>query len=87
MEKRYQMSVFDKTTAELYKQLRESDIDRKVVMEIKELFDDCDLVKFAKYVPLDRDIENDWQNAYMVVEKTKRIVVIPEQAQTEGVTT
>lgn len=71
VEKRYDMSVLDRTTMELFRQLRGSEVDRKVVMEIKSLLDDCDLVKFAKYMPLPKEVETNWECAFSVVEKTR----------------
>lgn len=47
----YSVETLDRTTAEICAELKKKVADKKLVMEIKDLFDECDLVKFAKYRP------------------------------------
>jgi cell division protein FtsL len=80
LEKRYGIDVLDRTTLELYKLLRETDIERKIVTEIKTFLEEADLVKFAKYIPGSNDIASDWENAREIVEKTKPVRAAIEEA-------
>jgi len=40
-------------------------------LRIKELLDECDLVKFAKYVPQNSEIDKDFEAAVDLVETTR----------------
>lgn len=51
LERRYTMPATKLTTAELYKQMREAELDRAVVSVFRSLFDRADLVKFSKVEP------------------------------------
>ncbi|MFH1282827.1 MAG: BatD family protein [bacterium] len=83
LEKRYKINVMDKTTFELYKLLRQSDIDKKSTSKIKSLLDDCDLVKFAKFIPQNHEIESNWQEAFYIVESTKPEIMQEEPVETK----
>jgi len=65
----YSVDTLDKTTAEIYGALKKSDIELKYLMEIRELFEECDLVKFAKYVPDEKICAADLDNAVNLVNK------------------
>ncbi|MBD3271112.1 MAG: hypothetical protein GF384_01075 [Elusimicrobia bacterium] len=71
LARRYGMQVMDKTTMELYKDLRESYETKKVSTQIKNFLDQCDLVKFARYVPDQNTIDQDIHNARVLIEHTK----------------
>jgi hypothetical protein len=47
----YGIETMDRTTAEIFSQLRTVVKDLKITMPVHEFFDNCDLVKFAKYRP------------------------------------
>jgi hypothetical protein len=47
----YGIETLDRTTSEIFSQLRGAVKDLKITMPVRELFDNCDLVKFAKYRP------------------------------------
>jgi hypothetical protein len=55
LERRYNMPATRLTTSELYRQMRQAELDRPLIGLFKELFDRSDLVKFAKIAP-----EPDW---------------------------
>jgi hypothetical protein len=74
LEKRYDINVLDKTTYEVYYTLREKNIDKKMIGKIKEFLENCDLVKFAKYVPPMKDVEKDLICGYEIIEATKPIL-------------
>ncbi len=47
----YNIETLDRTTSEIFSQLRGAVKELKITMPVRELFDNCDLVKFAKYRP------------------------------------
>lgn len=52
---RFGIPAFYLTTTELARQLRQAEIDRKIIFGVREIFDRADLVKFAKISP-EKDI-------------------------------
>ncbi|MFH1380254.1 MAG: hypothetical protein ABII23_08255 [bacterium] len=75
VSRRYGVSVMDKTTLELYKDLRLSAEAKKYSADIKNILSECDLVKFAKYIPERPVIEEDHEGAVALVSKTREIKV------------
>ncbi|MBU1933012.1 MAG: hypothetical protein KKC66_03830, partial [Candidatus Omnitrophica bacterium] len=61
----------DRTTWELYREMREKKIQKRSVDRIKDFLEDCDLVKFAKYIPEQKEIETAYTSAKEIVEVTK----------------
>ncbi len=51
LENRYDISALERTTAELKSALRRTEISRPDAREFISLFEACDLVKFARFVP------------------------------------
>jgi hypothetical protein len=51
LEGRHKVSAPDRTTLELFKELKQSSLDKSLVGAIKDFLSLCDLVKFAKFVP------------------------------------
>ncbi len=51
LESRYDISALERTTAELKSALRRTEISRPDAREFISLFEACDLVKFARFVP------------------------------------
>ena len=51
MEKRFQVMMLERTTAEIEESLVELDIEANIAGQFLSLLDICDLVKFAKYTP------------------------------------
>ncbi|MBI5883445.1 MAG: hypothetical protein HZB91_10130 [Elusimicrobia bacterium] len=51
VERRYGVPAMQLTTTELARELRSLAADRRVISEIKDLFDRADLAKFAKWKP------------------------------------
>lgn len=58
IQKRYGFGAMEKTSAEIMNNLSDKKIDDKVYKDLDELFKVADLVKFAKFVPLETDDEN-----------------------------
>ena len=79
LEHRYSISVLDRTTSELYRELRQiKEIEKKHVTRIKEFLEECDLVKFAKYIPEIEQINKDTDTAKEIIDITKPIKVDTE---------
>ena len=52
---RYGVGALEMTTAEIFEDLKGSDIPKDLYEEMKELFERADFVKFAKYIASDED--------------------------------
>jgi hypothetical protein len=55
MSERFGFGAMEMTTAEIFDQMKDKDAPEKVLMEVKELFERADYVKFAKYVASDQE--------------------------------
>ncbi|MBI5623245.1 MAG: hypothetical protein HY924_05660 [Elusimicrobia bacterium] len=51
VERRYGVPALRRTTTELFRSLRDLSLDRRLLSEVKDLFDRADLAKFAKWKP------------------------------------
>ncbi|MFH1715192.1 MAG: hypothetical protein ABH857_03240 [Elusimicrobiota bacterium] len=71
LESGFNVEILDKTTHEVYFALKNAKIDKKLVTEIKEFLEECDLVKFAKFVPDKKVIEEDYDTAVKIVKERK----------------
>ncbi|MBI3551417.1 MAG: hypothetical protein HY077_02765 [Elusimicrobia bacterium] len=70
LERRYGIPATRLTTAELFRHMRQAELDRALAVSFKDIFDRADLVKFAKIAP-----EADWgakdiSGARSLVERT-----------------
>jgi hypothetical protein len=63
----YGIETLDRTTSEIFTQLRGAVKDLKITMPVRELFDNCDLVKFAKYRPQATECSADLGRARTIV--------------------
>lgn len=64
----YEIETRDRTTSEIYAELKKKEPDKKTLVFIKDFFDECDLVKFAKYRPDEKICLQDWDTAKKIVE-------------------
>ncbi len=78
-ERRYHMGALEATTEELIQKIRERDLDGKTKTLIREVLETCDLIKFAKYVPMPAEIISLNRQAKEIVDITKEVVRL-EQA-------
>ncbi|MFH0807663.1 MAG: hypothetical protein V2A57_04535 [Elusimicrobiota bacterium] len=70
ISEKYGVPVIERTTDEVCRDLKKSgQADKKSQIEIKEFLENCDMVKFAKYIPLDNEING-------AVEKGREIIKI-----------
>ncbi len=70
IEGRYRIFALDRTTWELYQEMRAKKIERTSVDKIKDFLEECDLVKFAKYIPTNKETEEIFNRAREIVEIT-----------------
>ncbi|MCJ7508867.1 MAG: BatD family protein [candidate division Zixibacteria bacterium] len=75
LEKRFNIFAMDRTTLEIKSEMRRVKADKQVIQRAVDLLSDCDLVKFAKYVPSFEKIEKDWQDSYDLIENTKIVEI------------
>lgn len=52
---RYGVGAMEMTTAELFKDLKDTDVPKELAEELRELFERADFVKFAKFTASDED--------------------------------
>jgi hypothetical protein len=64
----YQIETMDRTSGEIYTALRGKESDKRFIGTVKDFFDVCDLVKFAKYRPDAAVCAEDWESAKKIVE-------------------
>jgi hypothetical protein len=65
---RYGLPIVESTTSEAYKLLRP--VEKKYCSYIKEFLEECDLVKFAKYIPEEAVIERSFDTAKEIIKLT-----------------
>ena len=82
IEERYFIVALEMTTFQLIEIMRESEIESNVIDLIEQFLTQCDLVKFAKYIPTDKENQNVVDLAYKIIEETK-IVIEPDGEDTE----
>ena len=70
IEGKFGIPAMDRTTAELMPEIRRHSALNGLNSEFRAFFDDCDLAKFAKYVPSVDDIATDLARARRVVDAT-----------------
>ena len=70
IEGRYQIVALDRTTEELYREMRRVRIERGALDEILRFLEACDLVKFAKYQPAPQEIEGVTISATHIIDIT-----------------
>lgn len=70
IEGKFGISAMDRTTAELMPEVRRHPALGGLNAEFREFFEDCDLAKFAKYVPSAEDIAHDLARGRKVVDET-----------------
>lgn len=67
---RFKIPAPNLTTPELARQMREAEIDRRAALQVKEILDRSDLVKFAKMTPDKNDGPDDIKLAHEIIKET-----------------
>lgn len=55
IDSRYGISAMEMTTAEIFREMKSTEVPSELLEQVKELFERADFVKFAKYVASDED--------------------------------
>jgi hypothetical protein len=63
----YGVTALDRTTWELYYEMRKKRIKREVTDRVRDFLEECDLVKFAKYTPVPEEVRSIIAKAYEIV--------------------
>jgi hypothetical protein len=71
IERRFFIQAMEETTTELLASLQEEQITPDNVEMVREILTPCDLVKFAKYAPVDSETESTVQFVRDFIERTK----------------
>ncbi|MEN8263558.1 MAG: BatD family protein [Nitrospirota bacterium] len=74
LENRFKLRAPEMTTEEFLSSLRQTDkleADHKTLL--REFMSHCDMVKFAKYLPAENEIESSYESARKLVEQTKEM--------------
>lgn len=70
IESRYGISAMDRTTWELFQEMKSKRIERLHVDKINNFLEDCGMVKFAKYAPDEKEIEGAYKRAEEIIDIT-----------------
>ncbi len=70
IENRYRIFAMDRTTGELFQEMKSKKIERLHIDKINDFLEDCDMVKFAKYTPGQKEMEGAYVKAEEIVEIT-----------------
>jgi len=72
IERRYFIRALELTTTEIIIALCETDSDEATRAEVNALFQELDVIKFARQIPAADRIPSVWNSAWKFVDKTKR---------------
>ncbi len=81
LEGRYFIAALEKTTAEIMRELHRHEQDKERRNMLEQLLTLSDLVKFAKYLPEDAEINRSKTQAMDFVNQTKLIFETPEETE------
>jgi hypothetical protein len=70
IENRYKIFSMDRTTWELFQEMKSKRIERSHIDKINYFLEDCDMVKFAKYAPDQKEMEEIYKKAEEIVNIT-----------------
>jgi flagellar basal body-associated protein FliL len=76
LHRRFEIEALEQTTREISRQLEKLDLSREIRNQLKEFMGQCDLVKFAKYIPTGSQARESLETAYYIVDVTKEETII-----------
>jgi len=76
IENRYRIFAMDRTTWELFQEMKSKRMDRQHVDTINNFLEGCDMVKFAKYTPGQKEIEEAYKRAEEIIDATTPKITI-----------
>lgn len=84
LEGRYYIKALEETSAEIMRDVKEHLDDEALLLSLREQLTLADLVKFAKYVPEEQEVEKAKQQSVAFVEQTKIVFEAVEEKQDEA---
>lgn len=70
IENRYRIFAMDRTTWELFQEMKSRKIERRHMDRINDFLEECDMVKFAKYTPGEKETEEAYKRAEEIIDAT-----------------
>ena len=80
---RYGVGAMEMTTAELFRDMKNTDAPEELLKEMKVLFETADFVKFAKYVASDEDNAAALPLAVRFVTETYQAQIVSDDMEVE----
>jgi len=87
VEERFRVPAIDRTTHELMREIRQAAIQRQDVSAIRNVLEQSDMVKFAKWLPTEKEALADWQAVYDLVERTTDVLPVSQENKQEETAT
>ncbi len=84
ISERYGIGAMEMTTAEIFGQMKGTDVPEQLQKDAKELFDRADFVKFAKYVASEDENAATLPLAVRFVTETYQAEIVAEEEKEEG---
>ncbi len=74
---RFNINAMEMTSDEILDELKYKTDAMPIIQELKNILNKADMAKFAKAIPTEEDCEISLANAYLIVSKTKPVVIEP----------
>jgi hypothetical protein len=74
IEDQFRIPAIDRTTHELMREIKETTIPRQDVSAIRNVLEQSDMVKFAKFQPIEKEAQADWLLVFEAVEHTTQVL-------------
>ena len=86
IEGRFFISAIEMTTTQLLENMKTEQLDKEYIEMMYTFLNECDLVKFAKYIPEQNEIDKTTQDAFDFINATKVEYEKPEAVQSTAET-
>ncbi|MGA1875872.1 MAG: BatD family protein [bacterium] len=73
LSRRYQITALEETTEELLRELHKQSLHWQQRSLISNFLADCDIVKFARYIPSPEETEKTYHMAFQIIDVTKAV--------------
>lgn len=84
ISERYGIGAMEMTTAEIFDEMKNTDVPKELMQETKDLFERADFVKFAKFVASDEDNASALPAAVRFVTETYQTELESGEAENDG---
>lgn len=84
IERRFQVNALEMTTSDILSLFQKDKETQSVYLNLKQILQLSDLVKFAKLIPLENEHDLSMMNAYLFVNQTKQEAVPDPETQKEN---